>query len=266
MHGLDLPFGVLHQHAGMAEAVGIGEAALLHRVAGGIEPFQQGRLEAALEFEACGTRPPGLAEEPARRIDGCGEALAGAVARQDLGLELRLAVAAHRAIGQDASILEAGEGRVQRVERLAARNQRIGGVPVEREGDAAVLPVDACRRQHAAGAVFPVDRLDIGDGEALAVDRAHPDRVAVAVAQRQLRRPLSVDGGRLAHQRGIAQEIVGRVIELGRIGDVAVTNGEGALRRLDQAVMVFERVELPGPEPFENAEDHQRGQPLRRRR
>lgn len=94
MHGFDMALGVLDQHAGMAEALAIGEAALLDRMAGGIEPLEQRRIEAAFELETRRAGAPGLAEEPARRIDRRGEILAGAVARQDLRLELRLAVSA----------------------------------------------------------------------------------------------------------------------------------------------------------------------------
>ena len=39
------------------------------------------------------------------------------VAAEDGGLRLRLAFAAHRAVGHDAAVVEAGHRRVQRVER-----------------------------------------------------------------------------------------------------------------------------------------------------
>ena len=47
------------------------------------------------------------------------------VAREDLRLELRLPVAAHGAVGDDPAVVEGGERRDQRVERLAPRLQRV---------------------------------------------------------------------------------------------------------------------------------------------
>jgi hypothetical protein len=46
----------------------------------------------------------------------------------------------------------------------------------------------------------------------------------------------------------------------------AVADGEGALGRLDQAVDVLEPLAALDPEAVEQAEDDQRGEPLRRRR
>ena len=83
-------------------------------------------------------------------------ALAPAAMRvNDLRLELRLAVAAHRAVGEDAAVVEHGERRVERMERPPPRHQRIARLRIEREGDAAVLHQHAGARQHAARAVFP---------------------------------------------------------------------------------------------------------------
>ena len=100
-------------------------------------------------------------------------------------LRLRLAVAAHGAIGHDAAVLERGERRVERVERPPARRQRVQRLGVEREARAAVLHQHAGARQHAAGAELPVDRLDVGDDEAAA--SAAPIQIGVALAVR--RRP-----------------------------------------------------------------------------
>ena len=88
------------------------------------------------------------------------------MAREHGGLRLRLAVAAHGAIGDDAAVLERGERRIERVERPAAGLERVERFRIEREARAAVLHQHAGRRQHAAGAELPIERLDVGDDEA----------------------------------------------------------------------------------------------------
>ena len=50
------------------------------------------------------------------------------------------------------------------------------------------------------------------------------------------------------------------------IGDDAVADAEGALRRLDQPVIVRRALGLADGQSFEKAEDDQGGHPLRRRR
>ena len=50
------------------------------------------------------------------------------------------------------------------------------------------------------------------------------------------------------------------------IGDDAVAHAEGALGRFDQAVDVLETLRLRDAQAIEQRQDHQRGQPLRRRR
>ncbi len=103
---------------------------------------------------------------------------AGAVTRQDGGLGLRLAFAAHRAIGHDAAIVEDAQRRIERMERLSAGFQRARPVQPQGEGRAAVLPDNAGLRQDDARAELEICALDRADGPAVAVDNAEPDRVA----------------------------------------------------------------------------------------
>ena len=107
-----------------------------------------------------------------------------------------------RAVGHHPPIVEAGERRVERVEGLPARHQRVDRVLVERKAHAAVLPEDAGPRQHDARAELPEDRLDEGDRPALLVDGAEPDRVALLVRRRQRRPPAC---GRRDRPRGRAR-------------------------------------------------------------
>ena len=85
--------------------------------------------------------------------------------------------------------------------------------------------------------------LDAGDGEPVLVDRAHPDRVAdqPAPAAERARAP-PLDSGGFALQHGGREEgrrIVGQVE---RIGDHPVSGWLGPLRRLDEPVMMLERL------------------------
>ena len=101
-------------------------------------------------------------EQPARRIERLLERLAERdMAREHGRLALRLAVAAHRAVGDDPLVLENRERGIERVERPPAGRQRIQRLWIEREARAAVLHDDAGCRQHAAGAELPIKRLDV---------------------------------------------------------------------------------------------------------
>src|SRR5829696_8037015 len=86
---------VFYQQAGVAAGLGVGHAEFLDVVTQASEPFDDPRLEAALDLQGRRGLAPGAAKQPARRIDGVGGAHAAAIAREDLRLELRLAVAAH---------------------------------------------------------------------------------------------------------------------------------------------------------------------------
>ena len=76
-------------------------------------------------------------------------------------LALRLAVAAHRAVGNNPFVLENSERGIKRVKRTAAGRQNIQRLWIERETGPAVLHNNACCRQHASGAELPIERLDI---------------------------------------------------------------------------------------------------------
>src|SRR5690606_10384385 len=102
------------------------------------------------------------------------------IAGEESRLRLRLALAAHGAIGKLPPVPQFGKSGAQRVRRLAAGFERIGRARVEREGAAAVLHDDPRTWQHAAGAELEIERLDIGDGEPRAVRGAEPDRIALA--------------------------------------------------------------------------------------
>ena len=258
---------VAHQHAGMSQRVDVGAAQFLDVVAHPPERRDAARIEPVLDLHAERFRAPGAAVEQARRIYRVGHRhpVIG-VAGEDLRLKLRLPVAAHGAVGHHPAVVEGGQRRDQGVERAPARLQRVHRARVERERHAAVLPADAGGGQHRAGAVLPVDRLDEGDRHAVAIDRPHPDGVALARAHREARRAAHVDQHRLAVE-ALRIEEGGRVaLESVEIGDEAVADGEGALRRLDQPVVMGCGLRLADVQPIEDPEDDQRRDSLGGRR
>src|SRR5829696_8223077 len=123
---------VLDDHAGVAGGFGIG-GQFLDVVAELGEALDDGGIEAALDLEGGRGLTPGAPEQPARRLDRIRYTHAFAIARKNLRLELRLAVAAHGPVSHDAAVVEGGERRDQRVERLAAGLERIARLRVERE-------------------------------------------------------------------------------------------------------------------------------------
>ena len=98
----------------------------------------------------------------------------------------------------------------------------------------------------------------------LRVDGAHVDRVGVGVAIPRTG-ALAVDGIGLGVEPLRRQESL-HVVAEGGIGDFRIAHGEGTLGRFDQAVDVVEAFAALHPQPVEQAEDDQRGQPLGRRR
>src|SRR4051812_35363226 len=145
------------ESARMAERLVIGSVEEMHRVAGSIEGAYEALVETVLEREIDARFAPGASEQEARCIHGLGEALAEMhVAREQLRLELRLAVAAHRPVGHDAPIAEQGERRVQRVERPSAGFERVQRLRVEREDEAAILQEEPGARQDASRAELPI--------------------------------------------------------------------------------------------------------------
>ncbi len=181
-------------------------------------------------------------------------------------LGLRLTVAPHGAVGHDAAVAQHRKGRVEGVERLAARRQRVERRGVEREAGAAVLHQDAGRRQHAARAEFPVDRLDVRHRKPAGVGGAHPDGVAATGGGRPFRRLAPIDLGRLAVEEAGIEIGLERDRDAVRIGDEAVADPERALGRLDYSVDVIEALGLPDPQAGEQRQDDERSEPLGRRR
>ena len=99
--------------------------------------------ESALELERVGRLAPGAAEQPARAATAsCGFKPWNAT-RENTADWLRLAVATHVAVNHHAAVVEQRQRRVEGVEGLLSRHKRIDMGGIEREGCAAVLPVDA---------------------------------------------------------------------------------------------------------------------------
>ena len=111
-----------HHGAGMAHGVGIGLVEHVDVVAGRQQAVDEIAVETRLHAQIGVRGAPGAAEQPARRIERRIERLAEHdVAGEHGGLRLRLAVAAHGAVGDDAAVLERGQRRVERVERTGGR-------------------------------------------------------------------------------------------------------------------------------------------------
>src|SRR5262245_54716189 len=108
------------------------------------------------------SRAPGSPQQPTRRIECLLERLSKRdMTREQSRLALRLAVTAHRAVSHDPLVLENGDRGVECVEWTAAGRERIQRFRIEREARPAVLHEDAGCRQHASGAEFPVERLNV---------------------------------------------------------------------------------------------------------
>jgi len=178
-------------------------------------------------------------------------------------LRLRLAVAAHAAIGHDAAVVENGERRVERVEGEPA-----GREIIERACSSEKLAPRFCIKTPVAGSTQPEPNssraLDVGDDEAGGVGRAHPDGIAGAAATGQraaLWRSIFIASPAMkrSQERDRAN---GKVI---RIGDDAIAHAQRALGRLDQTVDVIESLGLLDAELGKQSEDQQRDDALRRR-
>ena len=162
--------------------------------------------------------------------------------RSQRGLRLRLAIAAHGAIGKDAAVREHRERRIERMERQPAGRQRIQRARFERKAGAAILHEYAGRGQYDAGAEFPIERLDVGNDEPGRVGGAHPHRVPFTIRGRPVRGLAAIDLERLAVEKPAVEIAVDRLLDAIGIGHGAVAHGEGALGRLDQAVHMIEAV------------------------
>jgi hypothetical protein len=105
--------GMQRHGAGMAHRVRVGLHQHVDVVTGGHQLVDQIGRKPRFNAQAGARRSPGSPQEPARTIQRLLERLAVAdMAGEHLGLGLRLAVAAHRAVSQDAPVLEDGERRV----------------------------------------------------------------------------------------------------------------------------------------------------------
>ena len=122
------------------------------------------------------------------------------------GLRLRLAIAAHGAIGDDAAVREHRERRIERVERQPAGRERIQRARFERKAGAAILHQYAGRGQHDARAEFPIERLDVGNDEPGRVGGAHPHRVAFTIRGRPVRGLAAIDLERLAVEKPAVED------------------------------------------------------------
>src|SRR6202050_964871 len=172
---------VQYYGASVAHDIGVGLGQNIHIMAGGGKRVDEIAIEAGLEAQRGPRAAPGAPENPARTIDGVGERLTKLdIAREHRALRLRLAIAAHAAVGHDTPMLEDSERWIKRVERDAAWRQEIERAGFERKRRAPVLHQNPGARQHAARAEFPVNRLDIGHDQAARVGGAHPYGVAFA--------------------------------------------------------------------------------------
>ncbi len=181
-------------------------------------------------------------DEPARRRDG-GPDVEPAIddRTHELGVDLRLGVAAHRA-GHDPrtglAVPEQHPGE-QRVERPLARREHVRVRRIEAEVAAAVVVVDAGHRVDHARAEAHVVRLDEADRVALRVDRREVDRAAAPRSGRRradrLARRGSIRGGERVDPRRIEQRLD---LTGSRVGSVRVASRSAIaqLGRLDAEV------------------------------
>jgi hypothetical protein len=79
------------------------------------------------------------------------------VAREYRRLHLRLTIAAHGAVGDDAAVGEHGERRIERMWRQPAGLERVQRAAFERKARAAILHQHAGRGQHHAGTELPIE-------------------------------------------------------------------------------------------------------------
>ena len=121
-------------------------------MAGGASAADKFGRKPAFQLQIRRIAAPGAPEQPARR--GHGLLHVGAeqhMAGKDRGLRLRLAVAAHRAIGEHAPIGEAGQRRIERMHGHAA-----GFQPVRRRRQDRSSRRDSARRTPVSGTTTPL--------------------------------------------------------------------------------------------------------------
>ena len=144
----------------------------------------------------------------------------------------------------------------------AAGRQHVQRLWIEREARAAVLHDDAGGRQHAAGAEFPIKRLDVRDDETTRIRRAHPDCVAFAVRRGPARRLARIDLRRLGIEE-CRQKIPAEICrDFFRIRDDPIAHAERALGCFDNAMNMFEAFGPGDTKALEQRKDDQRRQIL----
>src|SRR5579863_10330846 len=111
MRGFDASVRMTDQSARMSEATRIGFGAEFDIVSGIFESADECLIETRFEFQCRCLRAPKLPVEKTRTIDRLRKRNAEQAAREDLRLELRLAVAAHRSVGHHAPVVEDGDRR-----------------------------------------------------------------------------------------------------------------------------------------------------------
>src|SRR5437879_10926710 len=117
--------------------------------------------------------------DPARKLKRGLDVEAKACQRGvDLGVGLRLSIAAHGAKDDRRATIAEGERGDERMERTLARCQRVRREGIEREVGAAILQGDAGAVYHIAAAEAAIVALDQRDGVALLVGGTEIDRVA----------------------------------------------------------------------------------------
>ena len=129
---------------------------------------------------------------------------------EDLGVDLRLRLAAHRAGDDRQATVAADHDRHQRVQRPLAAGEQVRRLGIEAEAGAAVVGDDAGRRLQDRGAEAVVDALDDRDRPAVRVGGDAGDGVAGGGAGR--RAPASAVGRRLSASARRTLDAAGREV------------------------------------------------------
>ena len=182
-------------------------------------------------------------------------------------LRLRLAVAAHGAVGHDAAVAQHRQRRIERVERQPAGRQRVERAALRarssRRGSASARRSPAARSRSRTPSRATGCRTRRGRRRRRRPSRSCRPRPA---AQRPGRRLAAVDLQRLAGEEARLEIAVERMRQAAGSVTTRSRTAERALGRLDQAVDVIEAFGLRHAQALEQREDHQRGEALGRRR
>ena len=259
--------GMQHHRPGMAHGVRIRLRQHLDVVPRRQESVDESAVEARFHAQIAVRCAPGAAQQPARGVDRAHEWRPVAhVAREYRRLRLRLTVAAHGAVGDDAAVGEHGERRIERMRRQPAGLEHVQRAAFERKARAAILHQHAGPGQHHAGAEFPVERLEVGDDETGGVGGADPNCAAGASRGLPRRGLAAIDGQSLAVEERRREIAIDGLRQAIGIRDHPVARGKGPLCRFDEPVHVVESLTVWNAHAREQREDEQRREPLRRRR